>query len=195
MQFAKRELRKQYLVLRKKLSKDAARVKSSLICAKLVKLKQLEEAQSVGAYLPVKGEVDTKEIIEFLKSYRKKVFLPKFANDNWGFAQFSYWDKLEKGPFGILQPTELVDTPDVSKNAALHTSGVKLDLDVAIFPGVAFDQKGVRLGYGKGVFDKLLAKSKAFKIGLAYDFQIVDKLPKEEHDLAMDLVITEKRVI
>ena len=54
---------------------------------------------------------------------------------------------------------------------------------------------GVRLGYGKGVFDRLLADSKALRVGLAYDFQIVDELPREKHDLVMDLVVTEKRII
>ena len=53
----------------------------------------------------------------------------------------------------------------------------------------------MRLGYGKGVFDKLLSKSKALRIGLAYDFQIVDEIPQEKHDLVMDLVVTEERVI
>ena len=67
-------------------------------------------------------------------------------------------------------------------------------MDVSIIPGVAFDKKGVRLGYGKGVFDRLLAKSQAFKIGLAYDFQIVDELPREKHDLVMDIVESEKKV-
>lgn len=195
MQFAKEELRKQYLVLRKKLSKDAVRVKSRQICAKLAALKQLEEAQSVSAYLPIQNEVDTREIINYLKNSGKKVFLPKFANGNWGFAEFTDWQELETGPYGIVQPTDPPDTSDVSQDAPLHTSEVKLDLNVAIIPGIAFDQKGVRLGYGKGVFDRLLGNSKAIKIGLAYDFQIVDMLPKEAHDLAMDLVITEAGVI
>jgi|SRR3989344_6046152 len=101
-----------------------------------------------------------------------------------------------------------VDTTSIVKK--LNTDGVsvhvpkylrgkwtlgKKGFDIAILPGVAFDTRGVRLGYGKGVYDKLLAKSRAIKIGLAYDFQITDKLPKEKHDLVMDYVVTEKRII
>ena len=65
-------------------------------------------------------------------------------------------------------------------------------MEVAIIPGLAFGKNDTRLGYGKGVYDQLLANFKGLKIGLAYDFQIVDKLPKERHDLKMDMVLTEK---
>lgn len=58
-----------------------------------------------------------------------------------------------------------------------------------------FPKNGHRLGYGKGVFDKMFYDSKVYKIALAFDFQVVDKLPQDKHDLHIDLVVTEKRVI
>jgi 5-formyltetrahydrofolate cyclo-ligase len=60
---------------------------------------------------------------------------------------------------------------------------------------VAFDIHGHRLGYGKGYYDRLLKKIKGLKVGLAYDFQIVDKLPVEPHDIPVDLIITPTRII
>ncbi|MBI3341770.1 5-formyltetrahydrofolate cyclo-ligase, partial [Candidatus Curtissbacteria bacterium] len=66
--------------------------------------------------------------------------------------------------------------------------------DVVAVPSLAFDIHGYRLGYGKGVYDQLLNGSKTIRVGLAYDFQIMDKLPNEPHDLRMNFVVTEKKV-
>ena len=103
------------------------------------------------------------------------------TNNDYLFTRFDGWQNLEEGPKGILQP-RIIKSVDSSL------------IEVAILPGLAFSKSGVRLGYGKGVFDRLLAKSKAIRIGLAYDFQLVDKIEKEKHDLLMDMVVTEKKV-
>ena len=62
-------------------------------------------------------------------------------------------------------------------------------------PGIAFDKSGHRLGYGKGIYDQLLTDFSGVKIGLAYDFQIVDKAPHEQHDLKIDLLISENKIL
>ena len=113
----------------------------------------------------------------------KKIFVPYYfkKTDDYQLVEFMDWQNLEKGPYGILQPRGL-DTIDPQK------------IDLAIVPGVVFSTDGVRLGYGKGVYDRLLKESGAIEIGLAYEFQIVNKLPKEKHDLLMDFVITEKKI-
>ncbi len=65
-----------------------------------------------------------------------------------------------------------------------------------IIPGLAFDHKGVRLGYGAGYYDRFLARyPQAVKIGVAYDFQYVDSLPREEHDVCMDVIVTPSQII
>lgn len=179
----KREIRKQMLDKRLELSKMEVGQKSSLIWKKVLDLEAIKNADIVCCYVAIKNEVETGKIIDGLISMGKRVFLPKFdSRVEYVFGEFSGWDNLEEGPAGIPQPT----------------SGEYIkpgEINVAIVPGIAFDRKRVRLGYGKGVYDKLLSDSKAIKIGLAYDFQITDDLPKEAHDLAMDMVITESRTI
>ena len=87
------------------------------------------------------------------------------------------------GKFGIPEPMELMKVSYKS-------------IDAVIVPGVAFDKNGYRIGFGFGHYDKFLKKTPhAVKIGLAFEFQIVDSVPKEEHDVPVDFIITEKRVI
>ena len=64
-----------------------------------------------------------------------------------------------------------------------------------MIPGLAFSQDGLRLGYGKGVYDKLTANTNALKIGVAYDFQMIDHFENETHDIKVDLIATENRII
>lgn len=204
----KLELRKRFLDLRKKLTAAEVWEKSEIIGQKLLNIPEVAAARSISVYLPIKNEVTTKSIIDALVARGVIVHLPtyvkpllssssfnfsqdKLRGSDFGyvFSRFNGWENLVPGPHGILQPSS-------NRHPALDAgSSAMLQIDVSILPGVAFDLQGVRLGYGKGVFDRLLAHSKAFKIGLAYDFQVVDELPKEEHDLVMDLVVTEKRII
>ncbi|MDP2632758.1 MAG: 5-formyltetrahydrofolate cyclo-ligase [Candidatus Curtissbacteria bacterium] len=179
----KREIREQLLDKRLELSRTEVRQKSLSILEKVLELEAIKNVGIVCAYVAIKNEVETGKIIDLLISLGKRVFLPKFdSRVGYVFCEFRRWDNLEEGPAGIPQPT----------------SGKYIkpyEINVAIVPGIAFDRKGVRLGYGKGVYDKLLSDSDAIKIGLAYDFQITDSLPKEAHDLAMDMVITENETI
>lgn len=176
----KKSLREKYTRVRDNLSPEEIKAKSTSICKKTSSLENFLTAKSVALYISINNEVDTKDLVDFCFELRKSIFLPKADGDVWTFAKFSKQDKLESGPFGILQPI-LLNPPQF--------------IDVAIIPGVAFDRSGVRLGYGKGVYDRLLADSKAFKIGLGYDFQVLESLPKEAHDLVMDMVVTDTEVI
>ena len=92
---------------------------------------------------------------------------------------------LKEDKYGILEPTK--DIEAMNKN----------ELDLVIMPGLAFDTNGGRLGYGGGYYDKYLQKiaGNLSKVALAYDFQIVQEVPKEEHDIKVDYIITEKREI
>lgn len=92
---------------------------------------------------------------------------------------------LQKGRFGILEPKNKIRLKSFSKIAAV------------IVPGIAFDKKGNRLGFGKGYFDKFLKKIKsdALKIGLAFSFQVLKKIPTTKNDIKMDFIITEKEII
>jgi|SRR3989344_5670337 len=179
----KRERRDYLLGKRLKLPDAEVRDKSSLIAKRILDLEAVRNANNVCVYVAIKNEVKTRKIIDFLIFAKKRVFLPKFdPTVGYVFSEFRGWENLEEGPAHIPQP----------KGSVYAGRG---DIDLAIVPGIAFDRRGVRLGYGKGVYDRLLASSGATRIGLAYDFQIVDELPQEAHDLICDIVVTEERII
>ncbi len=122
---------------------------------------------------------DELQTISFLKKWkdRKHFFLPRVNGVNLDLLPYIE-SELEKGAFDIEEPTggNLADVEDI---------------DLMIIPAVAFDRQGNRLGRGKGFYDRLLATSKATKIGVGYEFQLVDEIPSEEHDIPMDFVITQ----
>lgn len=178
----KEKLRKKLLSERRKLTKFDISAKSQAVHKSLVNLDEIKTSKKILVYLPINNEVDTENVIKFLIKNKKLIFIPAFNNNKWMISEFNDFDNLQKGPYGILQP--------------VYKSRVESKvIDVAIIPGVAFDKSGARLGYGKGVYDKLLKYFKGIKIGLAYDFQIVDRLPKEKHDLLMDFVVSEKEIL
>ena len=87
--------------------------------------------------------------------------------------------RLELGAFHIEEPTG-ENTVDPA------------DIELIVVPAVAYDRKGNRLGRGKGFYDRLLRTTKATKIGVGYEFQLLDEIPVEPHDVGMDIVITQK---
>ena len=181
--FDKSALRESFLKKRKGLTIPEVIKKSQDVALKFFELAEIKGENHFAAYLPINNEVDTKGIIDDLLQKEVSTFVPAYlaTNNDYLFTRFDGWQNLEEGPKGILQP-RIIKSVDSSL------------IEVAILPGLAFSKSGVRLGYGKGVFDRLLAKSKAIRIGLAYDFQLVDKIEKEKHDLLMDMVVTEKKV-
>lgn len=119
----------------------------------------------------------------FLKKWntRKQFFLPRVNGVNLDILPYDE-SRLELGAFHIEEPSGN-DTIDVD------------NIELIIVPAVAYDRRGNRLGRGKGFYDRLLQESKATKIGVAYEFQIYDELPVEPHDVPVDLVITQTRII
>ena len=91
-------------------------------------------------------------------------------------------DNLSKDKYGILEPDEDINPIEVDA------------IDLVILPGLAFDNKGGRLGYGGGYYDKYLSNisDNAVKVALCYDFQVIDTVPMEEHDICTDLLITDR---
>lgn len=114
----------------------------------------------------------------FLKKWntRKKFYLPRVNGVNLEILPYSE-TRLELGAFHIEEPTGN-DTVDMN------------EIELVVVPAVAYDKKGNRLGRGKGFYDRLLSESKATKIGIGFEFQIVDDVPAEPHDVPMDIVIS-----
>ena len=180
---SKQKLRKIFIQKRKALSRDEIRDKSRKIAQKLLKLREVKNAKSIAIYLDSNNEVRTKQAIDKFLKLKFDISIPVYfrKKEDYAWSKFSGWTNLEQGPFKIPQPKDPAES--LGK------------FDIAFVPGLAFSRSGVRLGYGKGIFDKLLLGTEALKIGLAYDFQVVDELPAEKHDLRMDIIITEERVL
>ena len=180
----KKEIREQYIKKRLELTNRDISLKSKLIFQRIEGIDDLWQKTCFGAYLAVKNEVNTKILIDKLVSQKKEVYLPRFVerDKEYKFAKFSGWLELEEGYYGILQP-KTEKCADIKK------------MEVIFMPGVAFDKRGVRLGWGTGTYDALLRGSKALKVGLCYDFQIADSLPYEEQDVKVEMVVSEKRVV
>lgn len=185
----KTELKEKIFEKRNVLSKEAVKEKSSRIRESVCLLKEFKNSKNILFYVSFNNEVDTHEIIkELLKNNQKRIIIP-FVQKNKIILQLSEledFNDLEPKTFGILEPKD-------DKIKKFDPGNVEL----VIVPGIAFDRRGHRIGYGLGHYDRFLAglKKKTKKIALAFDFQIIDKIPEEEHDIAMDIIVTNKEVI
>lgn len=180
----KDSFRKKKLSLRDCLSPEEVTQKSKEITLKLLSLAEFQQAQNICFYAAAKREVATKAMIDYALVNRKKVILPQVRGSSLALALITdYEQDLEQGSYCLPEP----------KSSCFSFS--KEDLDLVIVPGIVFDQQGNRIGYGRGYFDRFLAQTTAFKIGLAYDFQVVSNIPAELHDVPVDLIVTEKRII
>lgn len=132
-------------------------------------------AEKILMYHSLPDELSTHA---FLRKWgnKKKFYLPRVNGVNLDILPYDE-SRLELGAFHIEEPTGS-DTVNAD------------EIELIVVPGVAYDRKGHRLGRGKGFYDRLLAESKATKIGIAYEFQIVDEIPTEPHDISMDIVIS-----
>lgn len=147
----------------------------------LESLSFFQEARTILLYHSLKDEVRTHAFIEKWRS-KKTILLPIVEGEDLQLKVYNGSSYLKTGAYGIKEPVGETFT-DYEK------------IDLTIIPGVAFDSHGNRLGRGKGYYDRLLPKIKAYKIGICFSFQITEKIPTEDHDTQMNLIITEKGIV
>ncbi len=179
----KNQLKESILEKRNSLSNEEILKKSGKIKNSLFNLEHYKKSKTIMFFVSFKNEVDTHGMIEdALKN--KIVVVPKVSHNEIEPSVIISFDNLiPSGRFGILEPIEAMKTPWKK-------------IDLVLVPGIVFDKNGHRIGYGFGYYDKFLKKvPKAIKIGLAFDFQVVDKIPREMHDVPVDLVVTESGII
>ncbi len=139
----------------------------------------LQTSQTIMLYYSIDHEVATVSIILKLLKAGKKVALPTCIDKtNIRAGIVDDLNELRPGVFGIHEPL----LSSVEMNPA--------EIDLLIVPGVAFDRNGMRLGHGAGYYDRFLSKTTGYKLGLAYDFQIIDNFAYESHDVPMDALLT-----
>jgi 5-formyltetrahydrofolate cyclo-ligase len=165
---------------RNALSQEEIAKVSKSVQEAVMRSSEFRSAEVVGAYFALGSEAKTDLLVTEARELGKEVALPRVEGDRISFYEFSLGMSLVRGRFGIMEPPP--NTP------------VKA-MDLVIVPGVAFDVEGYRLGYGKGYYDKFLSESSAFSIGLAYGFQLVDRLPRGSHDVRLNSAATENGVI
>jgi 5-formyltetrahydrofolate cyclo-ligase len=167
---------------------DSAKVYSSGIFAGIKKLSAYEKAKTVMFYLSCGSEVVTDFMISSAFGSGKVVVVPAIKNFEYEKMYAVKILKLEDAclsVYGIRQPE--INSDSIVK---------KGNIDLIFVPGVAFDIKGYRIGYGKGCYDRWL-KSVSFEktVGLAYDFQVMNQLPTGKYDIPVGVIVTEERVI
>lgn len=171
----KKEYRTKLIELRKEeTEKD---VKSMKITKEVLSF--CESYNVIGVYLSLADEVQTDELIKELKAQNKVVVFPKVVGNDLIFYRS---DKFEVSKFGVREP---MDGEDFSKDK----------IEVMIIPGVGFDIKRNRLGFGKGYYDRYLKDYQGKKIGVCFSSQVVMNLPITSEDIQMDILITDKMVL
>ena len=107
-----------------------------------------------------------------------------------------YWnDVLMDSCDSMDCQTDTTDWSTTELDTLNQSNSDKHKIDLFLVPGVAFDKSGNRLGYGKGYYDQLLHNTTGLKIGICFDCQVVDAIPNETHDIKMDIIVTESRII
>lgn len=188
VQDRKNELRKQAHANRKaQENKDEL---SRRIVGAFMALPEFATAKTVMFYVDVRSEVRTRFDLEAAIESGRRIVVP-WCNDEGELELFhlSHMDQLEIGMYKILEPAAHL------RNEAEFRVGVE-ELDLIMVPGVGFDSRGARMGHGKGYYDKLLehARKDTPLVALAFECQMFEDIPVAEHDVFMDMIITEDRI-
>jgi phosphoribosylglycinamide formyltransferase-1 len=182
----KEQLRKEMLRKRDSHHSGGGHVLCISIMDRFLRLPQFNSANLLLLYASKGSEVHTDGIIMSALSLGKRLALPRTDKEarTLELYEIKSISELEKGAFGIPEPKPIAERRVQPEQ-----------IELAVVPGISFDSRGHRLGYGMGYYDSLLKKVPGSKIGLAYDFQLVDRVPEEPHDIAVDVIVTENQTI
>ena len=166
------------------MSEQQIAAASAIIVARLLGLEAIRDARTWFTYVSAGSEVSTAPLVKLLLQTNFTVNVPRVVQPGQMIAQQIHsWEELQPAAFGFLEPIGEIDVFEDS-------------IDVCVCPGLAFTQRGERLGSGGGFYDRYLATNPPkLSVGLAFECQIVEELPMIAHDRSMDLIVTEKRTI
>ena len=178
---AKSELRLKARAARRALTPEQRVDAANRVALAIMSLPQMRDARAVLSYKALPEELDLGPTMDRMRSLGVRVALPRIG----GPCKLQlHWhepdDALVMGEFGLLEPLPEAAVAPVAA------------IDVVLTPGVAYDRNGWRLGFGGGYYDTLFREldSSVVRLGIAYDEQVVDELPKHAHDLPVDIVVT-----
>jgi 5-formyltetrahydrofolate cyclo-ligase len=180
VQLTKQRIRSKILIKLLNQKEEHRKRKSKSVQRKLFAAAVFKKARLVMFYIPLRGEVDTHDMIKAAQKLGKKVVVPVCQKHTIDLRPclLDAPVQLRRGPYGVYEPVVAQYVP-ISR------------LDLVIVPGVAFDASGNRLGRGKGFYDRFLKKAPATTavFGLAFDFQVLPSIPTQPHDVKVHRVI------
>lgn len=175
-------LRKHFRAIREQLTHAQVQHASAAVCKNLEKLNLASLGKHVGAYHSFRNEIDIHALLGVLRAQGCHIYLPRIAGPgSLDFVAVNDSTQMVAGTFGILEPE--------------GPPGPSEQLELFLVPAVAFDHHGQRLGFGRGFYDRILHSDgprRPIAIGIAYQWQLTaTPLPVEEHDIAMDIIVTD----
>lgn len=178
----KKEDIRRYIKARKCLLNDSEAMSAAdRVFAQLERTAAFMLADKILLYHSLPDELSTRSFLDKWHT-RKHFFLPRVNGVNLDILPYDN-SRLHIGAFNIEEPTGS-DVTDIN------------EIELIVVPAIAYDRNGNRVGRGKGYYDRLLAETRAVKIGVGYDFQLIDDdIDAEDHDVRVDIVITESRHI
>lgn len=187
MELSKTQLRQLVLNQRKALPTDKAQELSAQIAHRVWRdCAWIQGSTAVALYIPILGEVDTRLLCNWFWSHNQKVCMPRVSD------QTSLLEFAEVG----LDESCMLNARLGTLEPELKRPAVEIDkIDLVFVPGVVFDLCGHRIGLGKGYYDQVLPAMQARRVALAYDFQVKPSIPFDPWDCAVDLIVTEARII
>ncbi len=179
----KRALRAATLAKRRELTPMQVSSQSLALQRRFLELPEVQRAAVLALYAPIHHEVETAAVAGALLAAGRTLLYPAVHADQLRFCRVSAMTDLAPGSFGIPEPKGEPCDPAAA--------------DLIVVPGVAFDLLGRRIGYGKGYYDKTLHRLEGSGrlVGFCYDFQLFEEIVGEPHDVTMDLIVTELRVV
>ena len=184
----KATIRREAIKKRDNIPEEVKEVKDREILETVLSYPPFSDSDTVMLYASFKSEVNTFPIIEYALREGKQVVLPRVNREAKRLDLFiiDSLDNLTRGYMGIMEPDPARANRADSEN-----------IDLIVLPGAAFDEKGGRIGYGGGYYDRLLGSIQCSPhlVALAYEEQIVEHVPMQEHDIKVHAIITDRRII
>lgn len=194
---SKSEIRSKLLAIRNNMSAEEKSISDNKLQDMLYSTMSYQSCNNLFSFVSFKSEVDTHEIIRHSLVEGKKTYIPRVEPQGMEFYHIQNLDGLILSKFGVPEPKQDNNTMFSNVNI-INNSKESAIINLMLLPGLAFDYKGNRIGYGAGYYDKYLQSYKQIrfmKAALAYDFQVIDNIDAEEHDIRVDMIITPTRII
>lgn len=183
----KKNIREEIIDKRNNLILDIKQNYDSLIFEEIINSEIYKKSKKIFTYISFGSEVDTIKLINYSFSNNKEVYVPKINKQTKDMIALKIhnFNNMSVDKWGIIEPK------------SVDKSNMGTDFDLIIMPGIAFDKQGNRIGYGGGYYDKYISKlnNASNLLALAYDFQIIQDIESESHDIKVDFILTNKGFI